>query len=140
MVEAPGSHAPWRCKPVLEAVLTEVLLAIVAQAQPTPGGQPPVGVLGSPVFMMVLMFLVIYFMMIRPQQKRQQEQKTFLEALKRGDKVITTGGIYGSIYGLKDQIVILEVAKDVRIRIARSQVSRSQAPPASADAEKGGKR
>ena len=85
--------------------------------------------LGSPLIMMVLMFGVIYLMLIRPQQKRQKEQQALRDSLKRGDKVVTTGGIYGSIAGIDDQVASLEVAKDVRIRILRSQIAGHQGKP-----------
>ena len=107
--------------------MTELLLASIAQAGGGAGGGAGApSALGSPLVMMLLMFVVIYFMLIRPQQKRQKEQEAFLDALKRGDKVVTSGGIHGTISGLSDDIVTLEIAKDVRIRITRSQIGGRQ--------------
>ena len=103
--------------------MTELLLAVLAQAQ-DPAGEQAAG--PSPLIMMMLMFVVIYFMLIRPQQKQQKELKTYREALSRGDKIVTTGGIYGTVQGLTDDVVILEVAKDTRIRILRTQISGAQ--------------
>jgi len=108
--------------------MVELLLAVVAQAEGGGEGGAP-SMLGSPLIMMVLMFGVIYLMLIRPQQKRQKEQQSLRDSLKRGDKVVTSGGIYGSIAGIDDQVVSLEVAKDVRIRILRTQIAGHQGKP-----------
>lgn len=109
--------------------MSELLYSIVAQTAGSGAGaaQSPPSLVGSPLVMMMLMFGVIYFMVLRPQQKRQRQQESFLDALKRGDKVITSGGIHGTINGLTDQIVTLEIAKDVRIRVARVQIAGPQA-------------
>ena len=72
----------------------------------------------------VLMFGIIYFLMIRPQQKQAKKQKEMLEALKRGDQVVTNGGILGKIFQINDErIIVLEVAEGVRIRVLRSQIA-----------------
>ena len=74
----------------------------------------------------VLIFFVIYFLMIRPQVKRQKETKNMLENLKKGDKIITTGGIIGTISGIKekDNIVILKVDQNVKIDMLKTGVAR----------------
>jgi len=116
-----------KARPEGEIGMVELLLAVVAQAEG--GGEDASGGgfgLGNPLFMMILMFAVIYFMLIRPQQKRQKEQQTLRDALKRGDKVVTSGGIYGTISGIDDQVVSLEVDKGVRIRILRTQIAGQQ--------------
>jgi preprotein translocase subunit YajC len=73
-----------------------------------------------------LMLLVMYFLMIRPQMKLKKEHQKMLESLQKGDQVITNGGIYGKIVGVKEkeQIIVLQIAKNVDIEIARSQVGR----------------
>jgi len=95
-----------------------ILQALVAQTADAPGG----GVWNLLV-MFGLMFAVIYFMMIRPQQKTQKQHREFIGSLKKGDDVVTQGGIFGKIYAVGDGDVTLEVAKDVRIRILKSQVA-----------------
>ncbi|MEK6712135.1 MAG: preprotein translocase subunit YajC [Nitrospinota bacterium] len=70
----------------------------------------------------LLVFVIIYFMMIRPQQKKQQEHQTMLHALKPGDNVIA-GGIFGEITKIKDEVIHLRVAENVRIRVHRSAIS-----------------
>jgi len=64
----------------------------------------------------------MYFFMIRPQQKKQKELRKWRESLKKGDKVVTTGGIYGEISEIKDSYVVLEVDNNVRIRFDKSSV------------------
>lgn len=74
------------------------------------------------IIMMVLIFGVMYFFMIRPQQKRQKELVKFREALERGQKVITAGGIYGTIKEVKEVYVIIEVDNNVSIRIDKAMI------------------
>ncbi|ASB50871.1 preprotein translocase subunit YajC [Alkalitalea saponilacus] len=70
----------------------------------------------------LLIIVVFYFFMIRPQMKRQKELRKYREALKKGDKIITTGGIYGRVTEVKDSQIIMEIADDVKIRIDKSAV------------------
>ncbi|MCC5944800.1 MAG: preprotein translocase subunit YajC [Bernardetiaceae bacterium] len=69
------------------------------------------------------MFLVLYFFMIRPQQKKQKEQQKFIEALRKGDRVVTVGGVHGEIIDLKEDVITLEVDRGVRIKVNRNFVS-----------------
>ena len=70
----------------------------------------------------LLMIVVIYLFMIRPQMKRQKELKTYRESLQKGDKVITTGGIYGKVTDIKETTVTVEIADKVLIRIDKSAI------------------
>ena len=81
---------------------------------------------------LLLMFVVLYFIMIRPQMKRQKETQKFRDALQKGDKVVTSGGIYGRIDEIKDQIIFLEVAPNVKLKVDKSVVLKdmSDAPVA----------
>ena len=73
--------------------------------------------------MMVLIFVVFYFFLIRPQTKRQKEIKNQREAMKVGDRVVTSGGIYGKIKEMKENnIVIIEIAENVRIKVDKNSV------------------
>ena len=72
---------------------------------------------------LVLIFVVFYFLLIRPQQQRQKETKAMLAALKRGDKVITGGGILGVVTKAKDNDVEVEIAEGVRINVLRDTIS-----------------
>jgi preprotein translocase subunit YajC len=78
--------------------------------------------LGSPLIMMLLMFGVVYLMMIRPQQKKAREHQDWLRNLKKGDEVVTQGGIVGRISGLSDQFVTLEIQEKVRIKVLRTSI------------------
>ncbi len=69
---------------------------------------------------LLLVFVVFYFFMIRPQMKKQKEMSNYRNALKKGDKVITTGGIYGKIWEVKDNYVMLEVGGDLRLKVDKS--------------------
>ena len=82
----------------------------------------PFGSLGS-MLPLVLMFVVLYFVMIRPQMKRQKEHKTMLEALAKGDEVVTAGGVIGKISKLGDNFIHLEVANGVELQIQRGAIT-----------------
>jgi len=72
---------------------------------------------------MIAIFVVFYFLLIRPQQKRAKETKAMLEALQKGDEVITAGGIVGKIANLTDQYAAVEVAPNVEIRVQRGAIA-----------------
>lgn len=76
------------------------------------------------LIMMVLIFGVMYFFMIRPQQKRQKELVKFRNSLEKGAKVITAGGVYGTVREVKDMFVILEVDNNVAIRVDKAMIMR----------------
>jgi preprotein translocase subunit YajC len=85
----------------------------VLLAGPAPAGQNPL----VSFIPLILIIVVFYFFMIRPQMKRQKELKNFRESLKKGDKVITTGGIYGRIVEMEDHAILIEVDTNVKIRV-----------------------
>lgn len=78
--------------------------------------------MGSSLPMLGLMFVVFYFILIRPQQKRAKEHKSMLESLKKGDEVITRGGIVGRVSGVADNVVTLEIQEKVRVRVLKSYI------------------
>jgi preprotein translocase subunit YajC len=86
------------------------------------GTPPPPGILGM-AMPFVMIFGVMYFLMIRPQQKKMKEQMQMLTALKQGDEVVTTSGMLGTVTGITEKVVTLEVDKDVRVKMLKSQVS-----------------
>jgi preprotein translocase subunit YajC len=80
---------------------------------------------------LVLIFVVFYFLLIRPQQKKMKAHRELIGALKRGDKVLTAGGIIGTVVKVEDDSTLLvEIAKDIRVRIARSTISELLTKPA----------
>jgi preprotein translocase subunit YajC len=72
---------------------------------------------------LVLLFVVFYFLLIRPQQKRAKQQKAFLSNLKKGDRVVTSGGLYGTITGITDDAVTLEIAEKIRVKVTKGAVA-----------------
>jgi preprotein translocase subunit YajC len=93
------------------------LLFIIAQ-------QAPQQSLYSMLLPMILIIVVFYFFMIRPQMKRQKELQKFRSALQKGDKVVTTGGLYGRIDEIKDNIIMLEIAPNIKVKVDKSVVLR----------------
>jgi len=89
-----------------------------AYAQAAGGGDP--GFMG--LLPIILMFVLLYFLMIRPQMKRAKDHKQMVEALQKGDEVITSGGVVGRISRLADGYVILEIAPDTEISVQRTAV------------------
>ncbi len=71
----------------------------------------------------VLIFIVFYFLLIRPQQKRAKDQRSLLANLKEGDQVLTSGGIYGRITGIKDDKITVEISDKVRVKVNRSHIA-----------------
>ena len=78
------------------------------------------------IIMLVAIVGIFYFLMIRPQQKRAKEHKNFLESLKKGDKIITSGGLYGTITGITDDSITIEIAEKVRVKIEKGTVATLQ--------------
>ncbi len=102
-------------------------------------GPPPQGAEGAPNPIMsflplIVIFAIFYFLLIRPQQKRAKQHREFLNALSRGDEVMTVGGLIGRITGLTDEVVTLEIADNVKVKVARSQIAGR--PPKKSESEK----
>jgi preprotein translocase subunit YajC len=97
------------------------------------GGLPGMLNLGNPMFLMIAMLAIFYFLLIRPQQKRQKEQKQMLANLQKGDTIFTAGGLRGKITGLDENVLTIEIADRVRVKVNRSAVggliSKSEAAP-----------
>ena len=79
--------------------------------------------------MLALIFVVMWFFMIRPQRKQQKEMENFRNSLKNGDKVVTIGGIYGTVCEVKDTYVLLEVDRDVKIRVNKQAIQKDYTDP-----------
>jgi preprotein translocase subunit YajC len=93
-----------------------------APAAPAAGGDMLSAFGGLQLPMMIAIFAVFYFVIIRPQQKRQKEARAMIDALAKGDEVVTGGGVLGKITSINDQYLGLEVANGVEIKIQRSAV------------------
>lgn len=91
-------------------------LLLVAQPAGTTGQSNPL----VTFLPLILVFVVFYFFMIRPQMKKQKEMNSYRSTLKRGDKVITTGGIYGRVYEVKETYVLVDVGGEVKLKIDKN--------------------
>lgn len=88
----------------------------------------PASLLASPIVMMVVVMGIFYVLLILPQQKQQKQVREMRSALKNGDKVITSGGIYGTIVGLEDDAVQLRIADQVKVKVARAAITSVESP------------
>jgi len=75
------------------------------------------------IILMVAIFAIFYFLLIRPQQKKQKELKDMLSNLGHGDSIVTTGGLHGKITGITEQVVTLEIADKIRVKVSRSAIA-----------------
>lgn len=106
-------------------------MTIILQAAPQGGG-------ASMWIMMIAIFVIMWFFMIRPQRKQQKELQNFRDSLKKGDKIVTVGGVFGTVTEVRDEVVFVEVDKDVKIKLTKDAIARSavQAEPAKAETVK----
>ena len=93
----------------------------------TPGGEAAGGGFGA-VVPLLLMFAIFYFLLIRPQQKKAKQHQEMINSLKKGDKVITSGGIHGQITAIDDTVATVEIADRVRIKISRGNIAALDQP------------
>ena len=94
-----------------------------AQAAPAQGGGMSMWI------MLALIFVVMWFFMIRPQRKQQKELQNFRDSLKKGDKVVTIGGIYGTVVEIKEESVLIEVDSNVKIRVSKQALVKDFTDP-----------
>ncbi len=104
-----------------EAVPAEVAEEGAAQAPAGPAGFG--SLLGNPMILIVLMFVALWFLMIQPQRKRDKERRNMLASLAKGDAVVTTGGICGTVASLTDTKVVLKVDEKVNLEFLRSAIA-----------------
>jgi preprotein translocase subunit YajC len=90
-------------------------------------GGAPGGILGNPIWMMIIVMGIFYVMLILPQQRQRKKTQAMLQQLKNGDKVVTSSGIYGTVSGIDGDTVILKIADQVKIRILRSAIAQVEA-------------
>ena len=98
------------------------------------GGQGAAGFTGF--IPLILMFVIFYFLLIRPQQKKTKEHRQMISNLKKGDRIITSGGLHGRITGMDDATLTVEIADKVRVKVARGNVSALVQPAAQPAQEK----
>jgi preprotein translocase subunit YajC len=118
------------------------LVSGLALAQGTPTGNPT-GSMISTIVTFGLVFVIFYFLIIRPQNKKQKEAQKMIEAVKKGDKVVTIGGVHGTVASVKETTVILKVDDNVKMEFSKSAIQavtakgeeKADAAPADAPAE-----
>jgi len=98
-----------------------------AMAQAPTGGMSPLLIQLVPF---LIIFLIFYMLLIRPQAKRQREHAAMLAALKKGDEVLTQGGIFGVVVGTKDDVVVLKIADDTKIEVLKQSITGMRGKPA----------
>ena len=91
------------------------------------GGQQGWGALGS-LIPLILIFVIFYFLLIRPQQKRAKDHRKMIENLKKGDKIVTSGGIYGVIEAVGTNTVTVKVAENVKVKLGKAYIAALRAP------------
>jgi len=104
---------------------------------PAPGSSAPSGpaaILGSPIFFLVAMLLLMWALLIRPQQRRDKEQKAMLAQIEKGDAIVMSSGLHGKVTGVTDDVLTVEIAPNVRVKVSRSAVATRT--PAKAEGEK----
>ncbi len=106
------------------------LTSLLASQAAEKGGE---GFGGSQLMLPVIMMLILYFVWIRPAGKERKSHQTMLDALKRGDEVVTSSGILGTVADIQEKVMTLEVARNVKIRVLKSSVSKRVADLADAD-------
>lgn len=90
-----------------------------------PGGQGGSGGAGALVSFLplIIIFFIFYLLVFRPQQKRQKEHRSMLSSLKKGDRVLTTGGMYGTVIGVDESTAVLRIAENVKVEFQRSAIA-----------------
>ncbi|MBR9980536.1 MAG: preprotein translocase subunit YajC [Desulfatitalea sp.] len=81
------------------------------------------GFLATPLMPIILMLVIMWFLLIRPQQKKQKEHREMVTNLKKGDLIITSGGLYGRVTGLTEATLTVEIADKVRVKVSRAHVA-----------------
>jgi len=122
--------------PVTNDTSTDALVIVPAQAAPAGEAQPQAGFLQT-VPMLIAIFAIFYFFLIRPQNKAREAHQKLVGGLKKGDEVLTEGGLYGTIHEVHEDRVFLELAPNVRVAFAKGSVA-STASADDADDKKGG--
>jgi preprotein translocase subunit YajC len=85
---------------------------------------------------LILMFVIFYFLLIRPQQKKTKEHRQMISNLKKGDRIVTSGGIHGRITGMDESTITVEIADKVRVKVVRGNVSNLSQPAAQSQPDK----
>ncbi|HUT67451.1 MAG TPA: preprotein translocase subunit YajC [Dehalococcoidales bacterium] len=109
---------------LIAGLLIAVLVFFGGCLAPAAGdGEGTTGSIWPMIIFLVVIFALFYFVMIRPQRKRQKEHQTMMQELQKGDRVVTAGGIYGTIESLSEESVVIKVESGGTLRVARGSVA-----------------
>jgi preprotein translocase subunit YajC len=100
-----------------------IFSALFAFSQPAQTGARPQGSMLTAMIPFILVFVIFYFLLIRPQRTKQKRHQEMVEQLKSGDKVITSGGIHGTVMGIQKDRIELKIAANVKIDIAKNSIA-----------------
>ena len=114
---------------ILNCMKFSMISQAYAQQNTPAAAQNPITGFGATLFPMAVVMLIFYFLLIRPQKKRDQLLKSFHENLKRGDEVVTQSGLLGRIAGVEGNVVLLEIAQNVKVRVSKASVVGLQVEP-----------
>ena len=103
-------------------MITNNALGLILQCAGQQGEGGGMDILGS-MLPFLLIILVFYFLILRPQQKRQKDKRKLLESVKKGDKVITAGGVHGTVEGVEDNTVLVKIAEGVKVKLEKSSIT-----------------
>ncbi|MGE5894513.1 MAG: preprotein translocase subunit YajC [bacterium] len=92
-------------------------------SQPGAGGQGGAGGMLTSFLPLIIIFVIFYFLLIRPQQKRAKQHREMLAAIKKGDKIITSGGIYGVVEAVSENTITLKIAENVKVKIGKGYIA-----------------
>jgi preprotein translocase subunit YajC len=112
-------------------------IALAAGGGGAGGGAPQSGGIIS-FLPLILIFVIFYFLLIRPQQKKAKDHQNFLANLKKGDAVVTNGGLHGEITGLTDTVVTLQIADNIKVKVSRQHILGSRETVSAAKESSGG--
>jgi|Deesub1362A_J573_1020465.scaffolds.fasta_scaffold00073_40 preprotein translocase subunit YajC len=108
---------------MLEAIVSFFVSTAWAMGPAPEGGQGGAGGAFAGLLPLILIFVIFYFLLIRPQQKRAKEHRQMIESIKKGDKVITSGGIYGLVDSVGEKTVTLKIAENVKIKLGKAYIA-----------------
>ncbi len=106
---------------------------IVLAAAGSPSGSGP-GAIVTQLLFFAAIFAIFYFLLIRPQQRQKRDREAMLGRVKKGDRIVTTGGMHGTVVGLNEHTVSLKIADQVKVELDRSAIGRLQEAPRDKDA------
>ncbi len=104
-------------------MFSDIVYAMGGAPKDAGGAAGGPGALFTSFLPLILIFVIFYFLLIRPQSKKAKEHKGMLDNIKNGDKIITTGGIYGVIEGIEGDTITLKIAENVKVKMSRSAVA-----------------